>query len=82
MGDMKKTFNILKIHMATLTFTGLVVNLIMIVLYFNHQESWEVENASDIAILCFYIFDMLVNLTIGINTYCCQITEEVLDDYD
>ena len=82
MGDMKKTFKILKIHMATLTFTGLVVNLIMIVLYFNHQESWEVESASAIAILCFCIFDMLVNLTIGINTYCCQVTEESIDEFD
>ena len=82
MGDMKKTFKILKIHMATLTFTGFVVSLIMIVLYFDHQESWEVEKASDVAILSFYIFDMLVNLTMGINTYCCQVTEEILDDYD
>ena len=82
MGDMKKTFNILKIHMAVLTFTGLVVSLIMVVLYFNHQESWEVDNATDIAVLCFYIFDMLVNLSFGINTYCCQVTEEMLDEYD
>ena len=82
MGDMKKTFNILKIHMAVLTFTGFVVSLIMVVLYFNYQESWDVDSATDIAVLCFYIFDMMVNLTFGINTYCCQVTEEMLDEYD
>ena len=82
MGDMKKTFNVLKHHMAILTLTGLVVSLIMIVLYFNYHESWEVENAKDIVVLCFYIFDMLVNLTLGINTYCCQVTEELLDELE
>ena len=82
MGDMKKTFNILKYHMAMLTSTGLIVSLIMVVLYFDHHESWEVESAQDIAVLCFYIFDMLVNLTMGINLYCCQVMEELLEDAD
>ena len=65
-----------------LTSTGLIVSLIMVVLYFDHHESWEVKSAQDIAVLCFYIFDMLVNLTMGINSYCCQVTEELLEDAD
>ena len=62
--------------MTILTLTGILVSLIMVVQYFNHLDSWEVHTPTDVAVLCFYIFDMLFNLSIGINTYCCQMEPE------
>ena len=78
MGNLKKTFNVLKIQMTILTFTGIIVSLIMVIQYFNRSESWEVDDASKVAILCFYIFDMVINLVIQINVSCCQM--EIVPD--
>ena len=69
--------------MAILTFSGIVVSLFMVVQYFDYLDSWKVTSATDVAFLCFYILDMLLNLSIGINTYwcqSCQIEEDGGDD--
>ena len=50
----------------------------MVIQYFNRSESWEVDDASKVAILCFYIFDMVINLVIQINVSCCQM--EIVPD--
>ena len=76
MGDWNKTLKMLKLHMSALTLSGIVVSVVMIVDFFYTSESWEVDSANEIAVLCFYNFDIFVNLTVGINMYCCQTDNE------
>ena len=75
MGNWNKTLKMLKIHMTILTFSGVLVSVIMIVVFFSNSESWKVDSAKEVAVLCFYIFDILVNLSVEINMYCCQMEE-------
>ena len=80
LGNTKESLKALQIHMTFLTTSGIIVSLIMTIQYFNYSDSWKVDNAEKAAVLCFYIFDMLTNLSFEINTYCCQVEMELQEE--
>jgi len=80
LGNTKESLKALQIHMTFLTTSGIIVSLIMTFQYFNYSDSWKVDNAEKAAVLCFYIFDMVANLSFEINTYFCQVEMELQEE--
>ena len=80
LGNTKESLRALQVHMTFLTTSGIIVSLIMTIQYFNYSDSWNVDNAEKAAVLCFYIFDMVANLSFEINTYFCQVEMELQEE--
>ena len=60
-----------KILRMALTFFSFLVNFITILQILSGSE-WLPKSAEDIALLCFYTSDLVLNISLGTYMCCCQ----------